>query len=153
MEKFKATLTAQERPALEHLVSVGKAAVRKPAHARILLPADEGPAGPRRGDEEVVEALKVSPSTVVRVRKRFVTEGLEAALDPGPQPPRPDKVKITDDLEKRLIEPACSDPPQGRRRRALQLPADRPVALGGVASVSDEAVRRALKKTTSSPGS
>src|SRR4051794_30510765 len=98
MEKFKVTLAAEERQALEHLVSAGKAAAREPADARILLLADEGPAGPRRGDEEIVEAIDVSPSTVVRVRKRFVTEGPEAALDHRPQPPRPDKVKITADV-------------------------------------------------------
>jgi hypothetical protein len=153
MEKFKVTLTAEERQALEHLVSAGKAAARKLAHARVLLLADAGPVGPRCGDDEVVEAVDVSPSTVVRVRKRFVTEGLEPALDHRPQPPRPDKVKITGDIEERLIELACSDPPQGRCRWTLQLLADRLVALGCVASVSDEAVRRALKKTTSVPGS
>ena len=94
MEKYKVTLTVEERTALEHLVSVGKAAARKLAHARILLLADEGPGGPRRADEDIVEALHVSPSTIARVRKRFVTESLGAALDHRPQPPRPDKVKI-----------------------------------------------------------
>jgi hypothetical protein len=153
MEKFKVTLTADERQALEHLVSVGKAAARKLTHARILLLADQGPGGPGRIDEEIIEALDTSPSTIARVRKRFVTESLEAALDHRPQPPRPDKVKITEDVEKRLIEVACSDPPQGRCRWTLQLLADRLVVLGCLASVSTEAVRLALKKTTFSPGS
>jgi len=153
MEKFKVTLTADERQALEHLVSAGKAAARKLTHARVLLLADEGPGGPRRTDEEIVEALQVSLSTVARVRKRFVTEGLEAALDHRPQPPRPETVKITGDVEQRLIEVACSDPPRGRCRWTLQLLADRLVALGCVASVSTETVRQALKKTTFSPGS
>jgi transposase len=153
MEKFKVTLAEDERQALGLLVSAGKAAARKLAHARVLLLSDEGPVGPGRTDEEIVEALNVSPSTIARVRKRFVTEGLEVALDHRPQPPRPDKVKIADDVEKRLIELACSDPPQGRCRWTLQLLADRMAALGCVEPVSDEAVRRALKETTSSPGS
>jgi Homeodomain-like domain len=153
MEKFKVTLTADERQVLDHLVSVGKAAARKLTHARILLLADQGPGGPGRIDEEIVEALNASPSTIARVRKRFVTESFEAALDHRPQPPRPDKVKITDSVEKQLIEVACSDPPQGRCRWTLQLLADRLVVLGCLASVSTEAVRRALKKTTFSPGS
>ena len=113
MEKFKVTLTDEEREALQHLVSVGKAAARKLAHARILLLADEGPGGPRRTDEDIVEALGVSPSTIARVRKRFVTESLGAALDHRPQPPRPEKVKITDAVEEQLIRLACSDPPRG----------------------------------------
>jgi len=153
MEKFKVTLTVEERKALEHLVSVGKAAARKLAHARILLLADEGPGGPRRSDGDMIEALEVSPSTIARVRKRFVTEGFGAALDHRPQPPRPEKVKLTDSVEKQLIQLACSDPPQGRCCWTLELLADRLVALGCVQAVSREAVRRALKKTTSSPGS
>ena len=153
MEKSKVTLTVEERTALEHLVAGGKAAARKLAHARVLLLADEGPGGPRRNDEDIVEALQVSPSTIARVRRRFVTESLTAALDHRPQPPRPEKVKFTGAAEKRLIELACSDPPQGRCCWTLQLLADRLVAIGCVDGVSREAVRRALKKTTSSPGS
>ena len=153
MEKFKVTLTDEERKALDHLVSAGKAAARRLAHARVLLLADEGPVGPQRSDEEIVEALQVSPSTIARVRKRFVTEGFEAALDHRPQPPRPEKVKLTDSIEKQLIQLACSDPPQGRCCWTLELLADRLVALGCVKAISREAVRRAIKKTTSSPGS
>jgi transposase len=152
MEKFKVTLAEEERQALELLVSAGKAAARRLAHARVLLLSDEGPGGPRRTDQEIVEALNVSLSTIARVRKRFVAEGLEAALDHKPQPPRPDKVKINAAVEERLIELACSDPPKGRCRWTLQLLADHLVVLGCVASVSREGVRQALKKTTSSPG-
>jgi hypothetical protein len=153
MEKFKVTLMVEERKALEHLVSVGKAAARKLAHARILLLADEGPGGPRRTDEEILAALQVSPKTIARVRKRFVTESFGSALDHRPQPPRPEKVKFTDSVEKQLIQLACSDPPRGRCCWTLQLLAAQLVALGCVDAVSREAVRRALKKTTSSPGS
>jgi transposase len=152
LEKFKVTLVEEERQALQLPVSAGKAAARKLAHARVLLLSDEGPVGPGRTDEEIVEALNVSPSTVARVRKRFVVESLEAALDHKPQPARPDKVKINGAVEERLIELACSDPPKGRCRWTLQLLADRLVALGCVASVSREGVRQALKKTTSVPG-
>ncbi len=147
MDKFKVTLTVEERTGLEHMVAVGKAAARKLAHARILLLADEGPGGPRRTDEDIVAALGVSPRTIARVRKRFVTEGLDTALDHRPQPPRPEKVKITDAVEKQLIQLACSDPPQGRCCWTLELLAEQLVALGCLRGVSREAVRRALKKT------
>jgi hypothetical protein len=153
MEKFKVTLTVEERKGREPLVSVGRSAARKLARARILLLADEGPGGPRRTDEDIVEALRVSPSTIARVRERFVTEGLGAALDHRPQPPRPEEVKITGAVEKQLIQLACSDPPQGRCCWTLELLADRLVALGCVRGVSRQAVRRALKETTSSRGS
>jgi hypothetical protein len=149
MVRYKVTLTADERQRLERLVSCGKAAARKLAHARILLLADEGDQGPGRTNAAIVGALAVGERTVERVRKRFVTESFEAALQPRPQPPRPDKVKIRGPIEKQLIQLACSDPPAGRGRWTLQLLADRLVVLNCVAGVSTETVRRALKKTTS----
>jgi hypothetical protein len=152
MIRYKVTLTAEERQQLEKLVSSGKGAARKLAHARILLLADESAQGPGRTNAAIVAALGVGERTVERVRKRFVTESFDAALQPRPQPPRPDKVKIKGPVEKRLIELACSDPPAGRCRWTLQLLADRLVVLRCVDSLSTETVRQALKKTTSSPG-
>jgi transposase len=152
MIRYKVTLTEEERQHLEKLVSSGKGAARKLTHARILLLADAGERGPGRTTVAIVEALGVGERTVERVRKRFVTESLEAALHPRPQPPRPDKVKIKGPVEKQLVQLACSDPPAGRCRWTLQLLADRLVVLNCVESVSHEAVRRALKKTTSRPG-
>ncbi len=78
MEKYRIALDAAERADLERLTSTGKAASRKLTHARILLLADDEPGG-GRPDEEIVEALGISPRTVSRVRKRFVTEGIDAA--------------------------------------------------------------------------
>lgn len=152
MIRFKVTLTVQERQQLEKLVSSGKGAARKLTHARILLLADEGDHGPGRTNAAIVEALGVGERTVERVRKRFVTESVDAALHPRPQPPRPDKVKIKGPVEKQLIQLACSDPPTGRCRWTLQLLADRLVILNCVGDVSKETVRQALKKTTSRPG-
>ena len=152
MPKYKVTLTVEERKELEQLISSGKAAARKLLHARILLLADESPAGPGRTNAAIVEALGVSMRTIERVRKRFVMESFEDALVPRPRPPRPDKVKIQGDVEKNLIELACSDPPEGRSCWTLQLLADQLVVLGCVESVSKESVRTALKKTALPPG-
>ena len=152
MEKYRITLTLEERTGLEHLVSVGKSAARKLTHARILLLADELH-GEACADAQITSALGTSLRTIERLRKRFVTEGLEAALDHRPQPPRPDKIKIKGDLEQRLIELACSDPPEGRCHWTLQLLADELVVLGLVDAISTVTVWQALKKTTSSRGS
>jgi hypothetical protein len=78
MDKFRVTLATEERAALKHLVKAGRAAARKLAHARVLLLADEEPGGPTYTDEEIVESLNVSLSTIARVRKRFVTVGVGA---------------------------------------------------------------------------
>jgi hypothetical protein len=151
MEKYRVTLTTQERAALEQLVSNGKGAARKLTHARILLLADTSP-GKARSDDAIVDALGTGLRTIERVRQRFVTRGFHAALDHKPQPPRPDQIKIKGNIEQALIRLACSDPPQGRCHWTLQLLADELVVLGLVKSLSTETVRQALKKTTFSPG-
>jgi len=152
MDKYRITLTPEERSALEQVVSVGKSAARKLTHARILLLADEKQ-GEACADAEIVAALGTSLRTVERLRKRFVTEGLETALDHRPQPPRPDKIKIKGKVEQKLVELACGDPPQGRCHWTLQLLADELVVLGLLDTVSTVTVWQALKKTTSSRGS
>lgn len=152
MDKYRVTLTVEERTALEHLVSAGKGAARRLTHARILLMADTA-AGGAHTDDEIVAVLGVGLCTVGRIRRRLITAGLPAALDPRPQPQRPDKIKIKGDTEQRLIRLACSDPPEGRCHWTLQLLAQELVVLGFVEAVSTETVRQALKKTTSSPGS
>ena len=98
-------------------------------------------------------ALGVSPRTVSRVRQQLVTAGMEVALLRRQQPLRPNKIKIKGDVEQRLVQLACSDPPKGRCHWTLQLLADELVVLGLVNKVSTETVRQALKKTTSSRGS
>src|SRR5438094_3576024 len=152
MEKYRVTLTADERNALEKLVSVGRAAARKLTHARMLLLADTSH-GLEQIDDQIVLALGTSLRSVERIRKRFVTEGIDTAINPKPQPPRPDKIKIKGDMEQQLVHLACSDPPQGRCHWTLQLLADELVVLGLVDAVSMETVRKALKKMTSNPGS
>ena len=149
MDKYRVCLALEERSELQQLVNAGKAAARRLVHARVLLMADREDCP----DDEIVSALGVSLRTVERVRKRLVTEGLEAAIDHRPQPPLPDKIKIRGDVEKKLIKLACADPPRGRCRWTLQLLADEMVVLGLVEAVSTETVRLALKKTTSSRGS
>jgi hypothetical protein len=152
MDKYRVNLTEEERKDLAQMVSSGKAAARKLIHARILLLADDS-LGKEHSDEQIVAALNISPRTVSRVRHQLVTQGLDFALLRRRQPPRPDKVKIKGDVAQRLIELACSDPPQGRCHWTLQLLADELVVLGLVDRVGIETVRKALKKTTSSRGS
>jgi len=145
MDKYRVTLTAEERADLEQLVSCGKAAARKLTHARILLLADDS-LGDERPDEHIAAALGTSLRTVSRVRHQLVTEGVDVAILRRRQPPRPDKIKIKGDVEQRLVQLACSDPPVGRCHWTLELLADEMVVLGLVTKVSTETMRQALKK-------
>lgn len=152
MKRYKVTLTDEERQELQALIASGKAAARKLTHARILLKADASAGGPAWIDQRIVEALEVGVTTVERVRQRFVEEGVEAALSRKPQQRPRRQPKLDGRAEARLIALACSAPPQGRKQWTLRLLADRLVELEIVDAISDETVRRVLKKTRSSRG-
>jgi transposase len=148
MAKYIVTLTDEERALLQKMVSSGKGAARRLLHAQILLQADGD--GLARTDEAIAEAMQVGFSTIHRVRQRFVEQSFESALVPARPPRRPDKVKMTDEVERQLIALACGDPPTGRCRWTLNLLADRIVELGYVDdALSRETVRKTLKKRTS----
>ncbi len=150
MKKYKVTLTADERQSPHDLIAAGKAAALKRIHARVPLKADAADGGPAWTDGRIAEALEVNVTTVERVRRRFVGQGLEAALVRKKQD-RPSRERKSDGAgEARLIALACSEPPRGRGGWTLQLLADRPVEPHVVESISDETVRRVLKKTNSS---
>jgi transposase len=150
-KKYIVTLTDEERRMLQEMLSRGKAAARKLTHARILLKADVAAGGPGWNDETITEALEVGRATVERVRKEFVEEGLEAALERR-QPRRQYQRKLDGDGEAHLVALACQKPPEGRSRWTLQLLADRMVQLEYVDQISYQTVRRTLKKTNSSLG-
>ena len=148
MKKYKVTLDAEERQHLLDLIAAGKAAARKLTHARILLKADAADGGPAWPDRRIADALEVSTDTVERVRQRFVELGLDAALDRKQREQPPREIKLDGRAEARLIALACSAPPDGRKEWTMRMLADRLVELEVVPSVSDETVRRALKKTS-----
>jgi transposase len=150
-KKYIVTLTEEEREMLQALVSRGKAAARKLMHARILLKADSSDGGPGWDDGTMAEGLEVGRATVERVRKAFVEEGLEAALERR-KPRRQYAHALDGDGEAHLIALACGQAPEGRSRWTLRLLADRMVALEYVEEVSKDTVRRVLKKTSLSLG-
>jgi hypothetical protein len=149
-KKYVVRLDEAERAFLTDLVATGTAAARTLAHARVLLKADGGPAGPGWPDERIAEALEVSRRTIERVREALVIEGLDAALWRRRPPARPHKLDGA--AEARLIAVACSAPPAGRTRWTLRLLADKLVELEVVDAICPETVRLTLKKTCSSPG-
>lgn len=151
MKHFNVTLTPDERSSLRKLIGAGKAPARELQHARILLKADRGPNGPGLPDPAVAEAVEASKSTVARVRQRYCEDGLSAALNRRPTR-RVYQRKLGGVEEAYLVAIACSDPPEGQGRWTLQMLADRLVALEVVDRISDQTVRRTLKKTTSNRG-
>ena len=124
-----------------------RAAAHRRRHARILLPADEARDDGGRTDSDIASILEIGMSTVERVRRRCVEEGLEAALVRREQRNR--KPRSLDGAgEAKPAALARSRPPEGRSRRTMQLPADRPGGPGIVDTISDETVRKTLKRMT-----
>ena len=138
--KYTVNLSESEIKQLQEITSKGKTAARKLKRAQILLLADEG-----HPDKTIAKMLKVGELTVHRIRQRCVEEGVELALKERSR--RGSSKKLNGKSEAFLIATACSDAPEGRESWTMQLLADRLVELKLVESISDETVRRTLKKT------
>jgi len=146
LKKYVVQLTPEERSELAALTSRGKASARRIKRALILLAAADGDS-----DEAIAASVRVHPTTAEAIRKRFVEEGLAGALS---EHPRPGKARLLDGRrEAYLVALTCSTPPPGRTQWTMKLLADRLVELQMVESISDETVRRTLKRGTSSLGS
>jgi len=149
--KYAIELTEADRARLRAFVGAGRAPARMLTRARIVLKANQGEGGPSWSDAAIAGALEVHPTTVARVRRQFVEQGLQAALERK----RPDRVYVRaldGGAEAHLVAVACSDPPAGRERWTLRLLADELVRLEVVEAVSYETVRRTLQQTPSNRG-
>ena len=147
-KKNPVSLSGDDRGTLESLIAHGHAPARELTHARILLKADEGEDAPDEAwsDVKIADALEISRSTVLRVRTRFVEEGLEAALVHR-KPKNTKPKKLDGSQEAHLIALACSEPPKGKKRWSVRLLAERFVRLECAEEpISRELVRRTLKK-------
>ena len=153
MKRYVVALEKEERDELAGITRKGSHQSQKVINALILLNCDEGEFNEHRArGEAVAEILRISARKVDRVKKRFVEEGMEAALG-GRQGRRPSYVRKADgEFEARLVALSCAEPPEGHSQWSLRLLADRVVELGHIDSVSHETVRRVLKKTQSSRG-
>jgi len=144
--KYAVCLSEAERARLRTLIGCGTAPARQLAHARILLKADQSEGGPGWNDAAIAGALEVCTATIARVRRQYVTAGLDAALQRR-MPERMYPRKLDGEQEAHLIAVACGAPPAGHTRWSLRLLADELVRLEVVEAVSHETVRRALKQT------
>ena len=147
MQKYKVTLSEEERQKLESIVSKGKHRSQKVLNALILLNCDEGLYQPEKlSNETIAQVLQISMRKIDRIKKRFVEEGLEVTLN-GIKGQRYYERKADGEFEAHLVAMSCSKQPQGFSRWSLRLLADKMVELNYVDKISHETVRRVLKKT------
>jgi len=145
-KKYVVQLSAEQRQRCVDLTRAGTAHARTVMHARVLLKADSGPDGPGWTDAAIAEAVEVSPTTVAKIRQRFVSEGLDATLEHYQGPNREYPRKLDGRQEAYLLALAHSAPPEGHKQWSLRLLADKMVELGYVESLSHMTVSRTLKK-------
>jgi hypothetical protein len=146
--KYLVVLSEEQRQHLDKLTSSGKVSARQMKRAQILLKSDVQTNWPY---EQIMEAFDVSAVTIAAVRRAFVGQGLEVALQ-RKKPDREYERALDGEGEAHLIALACSEPPTGRKHWSLRLLQDRFVKLGYVDNISYETIRRVLKKTNSNPG-
>jgi hypothetical protein len=145
--RYRVTLTSEEREELAALTRTVKTNAKRFLYARALLLCDAGQEGPAWTVADTAEAMGVTPRTIEHLKKRFVEQGLDAALE-RKKPDEPPREVIFDGVfEARLIALACSEVPEGRRRWTVRLLAEKAVELTFAAKVSHMTVQRVLKKT------
>jgi hypothetical protein len=145
-DKYVVQLTTDQRRDLQRMARSGKHPARVLTHARILLKADLAKGSPGWDDTAIAEALDCARQTVARIRKKFAQGGLNLALH-RKKPTGRQYRKLDGQQEARLVAIACSTPPAGKARWTLSMLADKLVELEVVDALSDETVRRTLKKT------
>ena len=144
---YRVTLTEEERQELEALTKTANTNAKRFLYARSLLLCDADPQGPAWTVGDTAEAMGVTPRTIEHLKKRFVEEGLAAALERR-RPEKPPRGVIFDGaFEARLIALACSETPEGRRRWTVRLLAEKAVEMNLARRVSHMTVQRILKKT------
>lgn len=145
--RYRVTLTPEERQQLEKLTKNGKTSSKRFVHARALLLCDTSENGPAWKVEDVAEALGITSRTIEHLKKRFVEDGLDAALARKSRDKPPREIKFDGAFEAKLIALACSEAPGGRKRWTVRLLADKAMELNFAETVSHMTVQRALKKT------
>lgn len=144
--RYKVTLTKEERQELEAISTKGKRAARTVLYARALLLLDAGELGPKWYVEKVAEAVGTTTRSLEHLKKRFVEEGLSAAIERKERLTPPREIQFGGEFEAHLLALACSEVPEGRSRWTVRLLAEKMVELKIVPSVSPMTVCNTLKK-------
>jgi transposase len=139
-QKYLVSLTEDERATVLTLTKKGTVAARTLTRAHILLHADG-----QATDDDIAQALHIGTATVERIRKRFVEEGLEAALSERPR--LGGRRTLEGKPEALLVARACSTPPDEWPRWTMQFLADKLVELKQVESIEENRAHLGMETT------
>lgn len=144
--RYRVTLTKEEREELEAISTKGRRAARTVLYARALLLLDTGELGPKWVVAKVAEAIGTTPRSLEHLKKRFVEEGLIAAIERKIRVKPPREIQFGGEFEAHLLALACSEAPAGKSRWTIRLLAEKLVELKIVPTVSPMTVCNTLKK-------
>ena len=130
---------------LQDFVNKGQKNAREITRARILLLANQ-----QKGDTEIARTLLIDRSTALRIRKKYLKEGLKSTLVDKPRSGQPEK--YTERHATEIIAQACTKPPAGRKRWTLVLLTEELRKKEGFETINKESIRLILKKAKLSPG-
>lgn len=143
---YPVRLEHAQRLSLDEITRNGRAPARKMRHAQVLLMSDRDRPGGKMTGPEIAAALGMHINTVARIRKQFVLEGEQPALERKPRATPPVPAKVDGRVEAHLIALCTGPPPEGRARWTMELLAGELVRREIVTSISGETVRVTLKK-------
>lgn len=145
--RYRITLTEEERKQLRDSTRSGKTNAPKFIHARALLLCDVGPHAEESWKvADVATALGVTTRTIEHLKERFVEQGLDAALTRKASVKSP-SITFDGGFDARLTALACSPAPDGFARWTVRLLAEKIVELQIAPAVSTMTIQRSLKKT------
>lgn len=150
--KLVVRLTSECRERLGDIARNGSAPAKKIAHARVLLMSDVQHEAGLRSDHEIAGFLSLHVNTVARIRKRFVLQGEEPALNRKARLTPPVAPRLDGRAEAALVTICCSAAPEGRARWTLSLLQEELIGRKIVTSICRETIRKTLKKTCFSLG-
>lgn len=151
--KYHVILPLEERALLLNLISKGDSKTKVIMHAHVLLSADENNPEGKQSIRKIAELFHITLQTVHTIRKNYVENGLDSALYRKTRETPVRKIKVTGDLEAKVIALSCSVPPEGYSKWTLRLLRDQVIELGYVKNISHTTLGTLLKKRTQSASS
>jgi transposase len=148
-QKYHVILGEEVRRELKKHLCSKRNSLESKKRAGVLLALDESENHIPAPVKTIAARNGVSEGSVRKYRKQYVTEGFADTLHRKKRDVPPVPGKVTGEVEAHIIAVCCSTPPEGRSQWSMQLIADRIVLEGVVEAISDETVRRVLKKRNS----
>jgi len=152
MAKYKIKLTQEEVIELTSIIKKGSHTSQTYKAAYVLLNCDEGAYSLGKStNEQIVKVLKIGMRTIDRIKQKCVEGGVDCALERA-ESKRVYEKKVDGDLEAKIVQLCCSEPPKGFARWTLRMLSEKVVELGYVEKLSHVSVYNTLKKTNLSLG-